>query len=130
MVDVERLLRTWMLQQAAIVDLVDDRVYAARDVPPVGVEIADGPCVVLKTRGGMMDYADAIISPSFQVKAYGRTEQEAMQLYRALFESLQGMVNSSILHAEMEAPGQPLEEPDTHWPFVLAYWTIMFRQEW
>ena len=108
--------------------LVADRIYAGRTVPPPGYELSDGPCVVFRVRGGGPDYDDALLIPSVQFKMYGSSEESAFEVYRALYDRLHNGHDDSILHAESEVLGQLLEESDTQWPYVLAFFTVMVRQ--
>ena len=130
MLDVERAFREWVLAAPGVTALTDARVYAGRDVPPVGYALTDGACIALKTRGGAIGYDGAIYTASFQVKCYAETEVEAMALYRALYDALDCATGRAVLHAELEGPGTPLEEPETEWPFVLSYWSVMLREVW
>jgi hypothetical protein len=130
LLDVERTWREWMVSQPGVTALTGARVYAGRDVPPVGYRITDGACVVSKARPGRVGYEGALYSVSFQVKAYGATEAAAMALYRAMYDALEGSTSARILHVELEGPGMPMEEPETLWPFVLSYWTVMMREVW
>lgn len=128
MVDAHTVVRAFLLADGDLVALVDDRVYAGRDVPPVGYTPDDGPCVVFKVRGGAPDYPDALLNPSLQFKCYGSDEVEAYQTYRAVYDALQNGHNASILHAESEVLGQLLREPDTEWVYALAFFVVQIRQ--
>lgn len=111
-----------------LADLVGSRIFAGRDVPPVGYVPADGDCIVFKVRGGGPDYDDALLNPSVQFKCYSTDEVNAYALYRTLYDHLHNGTSSAILHAESETLGQILEEPETEWYFVLSYFTIMTRR--
>jgi len=111
-----------------LTDLVGSRIYAGRDVPPAGYKPGDGNCITFKVRGGGADYDDALLNPSVQFKCYSTDEVGAYALYRVLYDHLQNAKSSQILHAESETFGQILEEPETEWYFVLAYFTIMIRR--
>lgn len=130
MVDVEKAIRDYLKIRPELTQYTEARIYAGRDVPPVGYSLPDdGPCVTFRVRGGLADYDDALANPSVQFKCYGSTEYRARQVHRALYDVLQNGHDGAILHAEAEVLGQDLEEPDTHWPFVLSYFTVMVRQE-
>lgn len=126
MVDVHAVIRDYLLARTAV--LVGTRVYAGRDVPPVTYSVADGACITFRVRGGLGDYEDALLSPSVQVKCYAATEQQADVLYRAVDDALQDGRDSDILWAQRETLGQPLEEPQTEWRFVLGFYRVMVRQ--
>jgi len=132
MVDVQGVIRTFLLAQSGIANLVNTRVFAGREVPARGYAPADGPAIAFKVRGGAgeyrgRDYEDALIEPSVQFKCYGRSEIEAFELYRALVDGLHNGHSATVLHGEEVGVGQPLEEAETEWPFVLAFFDVMVR---
>lgn len=128
MIDALALIRTHLLANTALAALVSTRVYAGRDVPPPGYKPSDGAAITFKLRGGQPDYDDALLNPSVQFRCYGATELAADVCYRALYDALHNAHGASVLHGEIEIAGQSLEEPETAWPFVLAYFTVMLRQ--
>ena len=111
-----------------IAGMVEDRFFGGRHVPPEGYEVDDGPCVVFRVRGGGPDYDDALLIPSVQFKVYGHNEERAFEVYRALYDRLHLGHDGTILHAESEVLGQPLEEVETEWRYVLAFFLVMVRQ--
>lgn len=126
-VDLLDVVRDYLLADGTIAGLVSTRVYAGRDVPPSGYAISDGPALTVRVRGGRMAYDDPLYVASVQTKCYGGTALAADTLYRAVFDRLHNGRNGNILHAEIEMLGQQLEEPDTEWPFTLAYFMVMIR---
>jgi hypothetical protein len=128
MIDAHTTIRAFLLTNAPLVALVGTRLYAGRDVPPVGYKPLDGPCITFKVRGGGPDYEDALLNPSVQFKCYDDTETECYALYRALYAAVQNGTSATVLHAETETLGQVLSEPDTGWYFTLAYFKFMLRQ--
>lgn len=128
MIDAHARIRVYLASQAVLTALTGSRIYAARDVPPVGYTPDSGACVVFKIRSGGRDYEDALLAPSVQFKCYGLTEVAAWACYCALVDALHNGHSTTILHAEEEGMGTPLEEPETRWPFVLSFFTIMIRQ--
>jgi hypothetical protein len=129
MIDVHLKILAYLESVSAVTDLATGGIYAARDVPPETYLLSDGSALVFRVRGGDEDYGGAILTPSVQFKCYGATEADADSLYRAVNDALHGvgLFNGDILQGEREAQGQPLEEPDTRWPYVLAYYTLMIR---
>lgn len=128
MIDANAKIREFLVADVPLVNLCGTRIYAGRDVPPEGYNPADGDAITFKIRGGSPDYDDALLSPSVQFKCYGATELAAMACYRALYDALHNGTGATVLHGESEILGQALEEPDTQWTFVLAYFTVMLRQ--
>ena len=104
-------------------------LFAGRSVPPEGYSPDDsGDCLVFKVRGGDSDYEDALLRPSVQFKAYSTSELNAYTLYQTLDDVLHGAHSADILHCERENMGQLLEEAETEWPYVLAYFKFVLRQ--
>lgn len=128
MIDVNAVIRSYLITSTDLLALVGSRVYAGRDVPPPGYTPGDGDCVTFRVRGGSPDYDDALLNPSVQIKCYSTSELGAWTLYRTLYDHLHNGRGASILHAESETLGQLLEEPDTEWVFVLAFFLIQIRQ--
>lgn len=130
MLDVHDIIRDYLLTQSGVTDLVGTHIYAGRDVPPETYALDDdGPCVTFRVRGGNEDYEGALLTPSVQFKCYGATDYEANEVYRAVDDALhvQHDATTGILHAEREVMGQPLEEPQTEWPYTLAFYLVMVR---
>lgn len=127
MVDPHDVVLDYVRLGADLVDLVGERVYAGRDVPPVGYEPGDGPCVTFRARGGGPDYDDALMGASVQFKCYGADEVEAFEVYGALYDHLHNGRSSRLLHAECEVLGQLLEGPETGWVFVLGFFRVLVR---
>jgi hypothetical protein len=128
MLDVHDIIRDYLLTQSGVTTLVSTRIYAGRDVPPETYALTDGPCITLRVRGGNEDYEGALLTPSVQFKCYGATDYVANSVYRALDDALHGDgLSATLLHGEREVQGQPLEEPQTEWPYTLAFYQVMIR---
>lgn len=128
MVDVLDVVRDFLIADTTgVYALTGSRIYAGRDVPPVGYTLDDGQCITLKARGGSTAYDDPHVNASIQVKCYGATEYAAETLYRAVYNRLHLGRSTTILHSEIEILGQQLEEPGTQWFFTLAYFLVLVR---
>jgi NADPH:quinone reductase-like Zn-dependent oxidoreductase len=132
MIDVHSAILTVLEADAPLVALVNTRVFAGRDVPPPRTTPGGGACLTFKVRGGAgayrgRDYEDALIVPSVQFKSYAASELAAYTVYRALVDALHNGHDGTVLHAEEAGVGQPLEEPDTEWRFVLSFFDVMVR---
>jgi hypothetical protein len=62
-------------------------------------------------------------------RCYGATSAQAREVYRALYDRLhltQNLIVDGVgFHGISESvPGEPLEEPDTGWPFVFAIFDV------
>lgn len=75
-------LRQLLLDRAALVALVDVRVYC-QNLPSADVAIL--PCVLLYRIGGRDDpYMPTVFSPQYEIKCFGRTQAEAQRIYRTI----------------------------------------------
>lgn len=124
MIDPHEAIVTYLEAQAGLAGVT---IVAGRNEPAEGYQPSDGPCIVFKVRGGSGDYEDALITPSVQFKCYESTERSAYSLYIALRDALQHGANSQVRWAREEVLGQPLTEPDTGWPFTLAFFDVTIR---
>lgn len=133
MIDIPLLLRTDLLADPAISALVGDRIWASRTSPMRGWSPQDGHAICVSIRGGsQLNYVGNDLNVSVQVQCYGSTEFEANRLYRAVFDRLHVIDTSiadrgPICHTEVELMGQPLEEQETEWPFVLGFFKTIIR---
>lgn len=128
MVDVHAAILAFLEDDATLVAAAPGGIFAARDVPPPGYKPDDGAAITFRVRGGTPDYDDATLMPSVQFKCYGASELAAWTCYRTLYDTLHNGVSATIARGISEVLGQPLEEPDTDWPFVLAFFRVLIRQ--
>jgi hypothetical protein len=124
MIDPHTAIMTYLEAKAGLAGVT---IVAGRSEPNEGYKPSDGPCIVFKTRGGAGDYEDALLFPSVQFKCYEATEKAAFDLYGDLRDALQHGRGSQVAWAKEEMLGQPLYEPDTLWPFILAYFDVTIR---
>jgi hypothetical protein len=125
MIDASKVILDFLLSRPGLTNLVEQRIYAEVNSPPAGYTPAGtGPAICFKSRGGQIDYVRKLLMPSIQFKCYGATEVESNEVYRALFDVLDGAQTYNILFAGQETPGQILLEPDTGWIFTLVFYTI------
>lgn len=129
MIDAHKLIRDYLITVDGLTDLTGTgRIWAGRDFPIAGYQPSDGNAVVFKARDQGPDYDDAVLIVPIQAKCYGTSEIGATTCYRALYDALQNAATSTILHAESDGGGQILEEPETGWLFVLAYFLVVLKQ--
>lgn len=128
MVDTDAVLRSFLIQNPGVTGLAGKRIFAGVNPPP-GYKPADGPALVFSIRGGLPDYSNLMLAPSYQFRCIAITLAEARTLDRALYEALQDKSGIGVKIARMEAIGQPLTEPSTGWPFVLSYYRIFFNNQ-
>ena len=131
--DINAILITYLTTPSTLVDpliaLVVDRIYSAR-----APENADLPNVTFFTRGGRSTpYIPDLATPSVQFDCWADDPIEAREIYRALYDALQGIQNvavgsNTILSAIEEVQGQDLVDIDIPGRFrVLSFWEIMIK---
>ena len=125
--DVNAVVRTYLLT-TDVMDLVD-HVYCPR-----APENATLPYITLFTRGGRSTpYIPPITNPSVQIDCWADDSIGAREIYRAVYEALQGLQNEAvdgdvILSAIEEVQGQDLVDIDIPGRFrVLSFWEIMVK---
>lgn len=129
MIDTLDAIRNFLLKRPNVFALTGDRIYAGRNVPPVGYKPSDGQAIAFRTRGGSPEYDDGVVRQSVQIKCYGDTEVEANALYRAVYDDVHNGHSAVVRYATIEQLGSTLEEPDTDWVFVLTFFNFMIRME-
>ena len=129
MIDTNSVLRAFLAANAGIIALVGTRIYCPR-LP----ENCDLPAIDFFTRGGTSTpYIPPIVSPSVQIDCWADDPIEAREVYRAVYDALQGIQNETvgsneILSAREEVQGQDLQDVDVPGYFrVLSFWEVMVR---
>jgi hypothetical protein len=138
--DVNFILREYLANQSEITELVSDRIYCPR-LP----ENCALPAIGFFARSGEASpYIPAIVSSSMQIDCWGDSSIIARQVYRAVYESLQGIQRQSviidnysecnyggkpymILSAIEEVHGQDLQDEVPGYFRVLSFWELMTR---
>ena len=87
--DTNAIIRAYLATQTALTALVSTRIYSPR-LP----ENATLPAIGFFTRGGSSTpYIPGIVTPSVQFDCWADNPIEARQVYRALYNALQGIQN-------------------------------------
>ena len=131
--DTNAIVRAHLAADVALTALVGTRIYC-----PTLPEKATLPAVTLFTRGGTSTpYIPDIPDPSVQINSWHETNPgTARQIYRAVYDALQGIQNTAvtiggatyyILAAEEEVQGQDLIDPDTKWYKTMTFFRIKIR---
>ncbi len=139
LVDTNTLIRTYLTTPtaitAALIALVPDRIYCPR--LPEGATL---PAISYFTRGGRAN-AEIVhaVSPSIQFDCWADNPIEAREVYRALFDALQGVGNAAvdvagttyyITKAREEVQGQDLQDVDIPGYFkVLTFFQVTVRDD-
>jgi len=136
MIDTNQIVRAYLadaLVNPALAGLVGGRIYCPR-LP----ENAVLPAIGFFTRGGTSTpYIPDILTPSVQFDCWAADPITARQIYRALYDSLQGIqhvkvtigaVDYFILSAREEVQGQDLVDTDIPGYYrTLCFFEIMLR---
>jgi len=129
LIDTNAIIKSYLATDAALTALVSTRIYCPR-LP----ENATLPAIGFFTRGGTSTpYIPEIPEPSVQFDCWASSPIMARQVYRALYDALQGIQNvkvgsSYILSARDEVQGQDLiDESIPNYFRVLTFFEIMIR---
>lgn len=133
LMDTNIIIRTYLLTQTALTDLVSNRIYCPR-----ASENAELPNITFSTRGGRSTpYIPDLPSPSVQFDCWADDPIEARSIYMSLYDALQGIQNESVtvgttdylVHAIEEVHGQDLVDMDIPGRFrVLSFWEIIVKE--
>jgi len=130
--DTNSIVRAYLVTDAALTALVGTRIYCPR-LP----ENATLPAISFFTRGGTSTpYIPGIPSPSVQFDCWADNSIDAREVYRALYDALQGIQNiatgttQGIISAIEEVQGMDLVDVEIPNYFrVLTFFSIMVRAE-
>ena len=129
--DVNAIINTYLNTNVPLGALVDDRIYCPR-LP----EKATLPAVSYFVRGGLSTpYIPGIVSPSVQFDCWAANPIDAREIYRALYDALQGIQNITvgayqIMSAIEEVQGQDLVDAEVPNYFrTLTFFSIMVRAD-
>jgi len=130
MVDVESVIRTYLVGISKITAVFGSRIYAGRNLP-AGYEPRIGPAVLLAVRGGTMDYSSKVLEPSVQMRIYAETEAKARESSGKIFDGINETRSRQIIYARMEDGTIPvlMNEPVSNWPYMLAYYKFHIGNE-
>jgi len=130
--DTNSIIYAFLIDQTNLTDIVSTRISATR-LP----ENRDLPALGFMTRGGQSTpYIPGIIDPSVQFDCWGSTPIAARQVYRALYDVLQGVQNQTVtvdgsdyllMSAIEEVQGQDLNDEIQKYFRVLTFFRFMIR---
>ncbi len=134
--DTNSIIRSYLTTSSVKVDplitLVGARIYCPR-LP----ENASLPAISFFTRGGTSTpYIPGLVNPSVQFDCWADNPITARQVYRLLYDALQGIQNiatgtiQGILSAIEEVQGQDLVDNEIQDYFrVMTFFEVMIRAE-
>lgn len=143
LVDTNTLIRTYLLTSSATNDPLialiggagNERMYC-----PNLPENVTFPAISFLTRGGSSSYQrPAGVWPSIQFDCWAESAEDAREVYRALYDALQGLGNASvvvdgntyhIIQAREEVQGQDLQDIDIPGYFrVITFYQVTIRDD-
>ena len=129
--DTNSIIRAYLITCTTLTALVSTRIYCPR-LP----ENATLPAISFFTRGGISTpYIPGIPEPSVQFDCWADNPIDAREVYRTLYDALQGIQNITvgsyqIMSAIEEVQGQDLVDVEIPNYFrVLTFFSIMIRAE-
>jgi hypothetical protein len=129
MIDTNAIIKSYLATDTSLAALVGTRIYCPR-LP----ENATLPAIGFFTRGGTSTpYIPGMPAPSVQFDCWADNPITARQVYRALYDALQGIQNVAvgsnyILSAIEEVQGQDLVDSEIPNYFrVLTFFEVMVR---
>ena len=139
MVDVNLLVRDYLLGQASVTNLLgtnaNGSIYASYDLPE-HFDPKLGPGIQIFRAGGPGAHSEilALVDARTQVKVWADVEKSllASQVYSAIFQVLHGacmvtLGDGTIIRALEVAAPQDMTDPETGWAFVFAFYMVMAR---
>ena len=126
MIDAQTALRTYLLQASPLLTLLGGNYVYWPELP--STRSGDTKNVVFRASGGSTDPYLRSQDLRIAFRCYGESALEAMRVYRALYDRLhltQNLIVGDVgFHGiDEEVPGEPLEDPETNWPFVFAVYS-------
>lgn len=138
MVDVNFLLRKYLLSQVSVTGLlgtnVRDSIYSSPDIPEK-VNAALGPFIqIFRSGGSAHEEVPPLVTARMQVRAWAGIGQEQLvrELYSSIFDVLHGATGlvfpEGVIMSALEVTGpQEMTDPDTRWVAVNSFYSVMAR---
>lgn len=129
MIDAHSALRTHLITASPLRTLLGgDHVYWP-ELPASLSSAMPRKAISFRFSGGQTDPYLRAQRARVTLRCWGESSYEAMGVYRALYDRLHDSQNFIVgdvgFHGAFESvPGEPLEDPDTDWPFVFAVYDI------
>lgn len=132
--DTNSIVRAYLALDPGLIALVGTKVYCPR--VPENIAL---PALGFFTRGGLATpYIPDMPAPSIQFDCWGSTTIQAREVYRALYDALQGIQNQSVVvggttyyiySSREEVQGQDLQDVDIPGRFrVLTFFEIGIKR--
>jgi hypothetical protein len=129
-IDAHDALRAYLIAASPLRTLLGGNFVFVPEVPAsfTGLTMPD-KAISFRISGGQSLPYNKTQRARAVFRCWGTTSEEARDVYAALYDRLngqQGLVvgNVAIHGADESVPGEPLEDPDTGWPFIHTVYTV------
>jgi hypothetical protein len=130
MIDAHSALRTHLIAPSALRTLLGGDFVYWPEIPqnPPGLAMP-GKAISFRISGGASSAYLRAQRARLTLRCWGESSYEAMRVYRALYDRLHDSQNFIVgdvgFHGAFESvPGEPLQDPDTGWPFIFAVYDL------
>ena len=124
MIDLNVTINTALLTRTALTAIIGARLWPDTSEVLAGYTPNDGGALAFRIRGGDVLYRGGVARVSVQFKCWGIDNSTANQVESVLYDVLHDQAFGGIKSAYIEQIPQSSEEPDTEWPFVLAFYAL------
>lgn len=129
MVNAHDALRSYLIAPSALRTLLGGDYVYWPEVPGGGDPAMPTKAISFRGSGGFTERNLGLQRATVSVKAWGETAENAMAVYLALFDRLHQQQNVLVdgvgfYNIVEDVPGQPLEDPVSHWPYVFAVFAL------
>jgi hypothetical protein len=135
LIDPNKAVRTWLMANTTITDLVGSRIFCGVLPQSYSAE-KDGLAITVKVRGGSAHEYVPLIRPSMQIECWGESLQyeSVRELYAKVYDALHGynmisVGDTVILSSIEEVEGQDSTDPDTGWASVVSFYRMEMREQ-
>jgi hypothetical protein len=129
-IDPHDALRAFLIASSPLRTLLGGAFVFVPEVPAnyTGLTMPD-KAISFRFTGGLSGKYLKTQDARVVFRCWGTTSDEARDVYAALYDRLngqQGLVigNVAIHGADEDVPGEPLEDPDTGWPYIHTVYTV------
>lgn len=127
MVDLDAAARDLAAMDSNLVLAANGRLWAGTVIPS-GYDPANGPAVLLASRGAPARY-DNVLETSVQVRCYAADAPAAWDTYSLVHAALHQRSGGSVRWSVSEQVGQLVQEPVTDRTYILAFYRMFVLEE-
>ena len=122
----------YLLGQADMTALVEQRIYGG-GLPPDRADV--NTAIIIRQSGGPTEiYQETIAWPRFEIRCYGRTDEEAAEVFWRMYRLINGKLNliandGRILSIWLAGTGITLFDETVNKPFRLTFAQAIVQTE-